>query len=118
MPNETCKHGSEAPQDVLDRLPYSQAGLGHHKCAICAFEEGFTKGRAEGSDAALDEIEALLNTLRESLPDYDLHIVGNVLQFKCKSENFNSEFPLSVFIAMYRTGQLGRMFLEPAVVPH
>jgi hypothetical protein len=45
MPNETCNHGNTAPQEILDLLPQSQAGTGHHKCAVCAYEEGFKAGK-------------------------------------------------------------------------
>jgi hypothetical protein len=29
----------------MDALPKSQAGLGRHMCAICAFHEGFNSAR-------------------------------------------------------------------------
>jgi hypothetical protein len=52
MPNETCKHGNVAPQDILDKLPDSQAGTGRHKCAICAYEKGLKEGFDAGQKAA------------------------------------------------------------------
>lgn len=36
----TCKHGATAPQDALDALPESQAGVGRHRCTTCAVQYG------------------------------------------------------------------------------
>jgi hypothetical protein len=41
---ESCKHQRQAPREVLDRLPDSQAGTGRHKCAVCAYEAGIQEG--------------------------------------------------------------------------
>lgn len=38
--------GNSAPQEVMEGLPLSQAGPGRHKCAICAYQEGFETGRS------------------------------------------------------------------------
>jgi len=46
--NAECKQtGRRAPQDVIENLPESQAGPGRHKCAVCAFHEGFQRARSE-----------------------------------------------------------------------
>jgi len=46
--NAECKQeGRRAPKDVIEGLPSSQAGPGRHKCAICAYHEGFQQGRLE-----------------------------------------------------------------------
>jgi hypothetical protein len=46
--NAECKRtGRRAPIDLMDALPKAQAGLGRHTCAICAFHEGFAKGRPQ-----------------------------------------------------------------------
>lgn len=37
--------GNSASQEVVEKLPLSQAGPGRHKCAICAYHEGFEYGR-------------------------------------------------------------------------
>lgn len=39
-----CKHGKSAPEYLLLGLPESQAGTGRHKCAICAFYDGYQEG--------------------------------------------------------------------------
>ena len=36
----SCAHGNAAPTSVLERLPPSQAGVGRHRCVICAFQRG------------------------------------------------------------------------------
>lgn len=40
-PTESCRHGREAPTNVLLALPASQAYPGRHQCATCAFQFGF-----------------------------------------------------------------------------
>lgn len=44
---ESCKHGHQAPRDLLDALPVSQAGTGRHKCVQCAYEAGVEEGRRQ-----------------------------------------------------------------------
>lgn len=61
---ESCKHDNKAPVDLLESLPPSQAGLGRHKCAVCAYDAGFEAGlrealrRAQGGDAAVPRVNA------------------------------------------------------------
>lgn len=53
---ESCKHKHQAPRDLLDSLPVSQAGTGRHKCAQCAYEAGIEEGirRQKQIDARQD----------------------------------------------------------------
>ncbi len=46
MSTENCEHGNAAPRDMIAGLQDSQAGAGRHKCAVCAYQEGFKAGRA------------------------------------------------------------------------
>lgn len=39
-----CSHGQESTEDVIRKLPHSQAGTGRHKCAVCAYARGFEDG--------------------------------------------------------------------------
>lgn len=41
---ESCKHGKQAPKDLLESLPSSQAGTGRHKRVQCAYEAGIKEG--------------------------------------------------------------------------
>jgi hypothetical protein len=41
----TCKHGSTAPDRVVNRLHVGQEGPQRHKCTECAFEGGYQYGR-------------------------------------------------------------------------
>jgi hypothetical protein len=46
--NAECTYkGKRAPKEVIDGLPESQAGKGRHKCAVCAYHEGFEQARRE-----------------------------------------------------------------------
>lgn len=40
----SCKEKHSDIQNIMSQLPYSQKGLGRHKCAACAFEEGYKDG--------------------------------------------------------------------------
>jgi hypothetical protein len=59
MSIEECKHGHSAPKEVLDNLEPSQAGTGRHKCAICAYNEGYENGMKEGLRLAKKAIEKI-----------------------------------------------------------
>lgn len=41
---EICQHGSIAPIDILDNIHDNQSGYGRHKCAVCAYQEGYEVG--------------------------------------------------------------------------
>jgi len=45
---ENCDHGHAAPRRMLAELPDSQAGMGRHKCPVCAYYHGFQAGMAVG----------------------------------------------------------------------
>lgn len=38
METEKCRHGKIAPIKMLEDLPFSQGGMGRHKCATCAYQ--------------------------------------------------------------------------------
>ncbi|RMG20774.1 MAG: hypothetical protein D6729_02135 [Deltaproteobacteria bacterium] len=52
MEQECCKHGQPAPRDILRALGESQGGTGRHKCAVCAYAEGYRAGFEAGLRAA------------------------------------------------------------------
>ncbi len=41
---EICQHGSIAPIDILDNIHDNQSGDSRHKCAVCAYQEGYEVG--------------------------------------------------------------------------
>jgi hypothetical protein len=46
--NAECTYQQRrAPKDVIESLPESQAGTGRHRCAVCAYHEGFNAARAQ-----------------------------------------------------------------------
>lgn len=57
----TCKKEHSDIQDLLAMLPNSQGGPGRHKCAACAFEEGY----ADGIKGIKREIDYVLENLPE-----------------------------------------------------
>lgn len=46
-----CTHENAAPAALIDELPDSQAGLGRHKCTICAYVEGKEGAAGTGEGA-------------------------------------------------------------------
>lgn len=47
--NAECTYtGKRTPKDTIDTLPESQAGMGRHKCAVCAYHAGFAQARRNG----------------------------------------------------------------------
>lgn len=72
--NETCKHGAQAPVEMLRELHDAQGGRARHKCAVCAYEQG--KSDSAKSILALGSFETcphgniapitLLDSLQES----------------------------------------------------
>ena len=57
----TCKKEHSDIQNLLALLPNSQGGPGRHKCAACAFEEGYT----DGIKGIKREIDSVLENLPE-----------------------------------------------------
>lgn len=63
-----CQHDHSAPEDAIHSLPHNQAGPGRHKCAICAYQKGYSdavkrmKSIIEGQNTDLiGQLESLLN---------------------------------------------------------
>lgn len=56
-----CKKEHSDIQNLLAMLPNSQGGPGRHKCAACAFEEGYT----DGIKGVKREVDSVLETLPE-----------------------------------------------------
>lgn len=50
---------------VMSRLPDDQGGLGRHKCAACAYHEGFNRGKKLNDNEIID-ISKVLDSLEES----------------------------------------------------
>lgn len=74
MTAETCRHGESAPTEMLVALPSSQGGLGRHKCAVCAFQQGKSEtrsrlielGRLTDCDHGSVAPTSILKSLRDS----------------------------------------------------
>lgn len=63
--NVSCKHGQRAPAAVLDSLDVSQAGVGRHKCPVCAYRAGFDAGIAVGIRRAQEALAGLTKGVSE-----------------------------------------------------
>lgn len=54
----TCDQNSKMPRDLIESLNFSQAGVGRHKCVLCAYQNGIKDGENKVLDSAVnDEME-------------------------------------------------------------
>ena len=60
------EHGGQRSRDpsprmkeMLDNLPENQSGPGRHKCAICAYNEGFEAGKKHALETERKSLETL-----------------------------------------------------------
>lgn len=58
-----CKKDHSRVQSIMAELPTDQGGIGRHKCAACAYEEGFNAGQNLTEEINLNK---LLDSLEES----------------------------------------------------
>ncbi len=62
-------------------------------------------------------INDMLNYLNSWLKDYKIYMKETNIVFDCATEEYYGEFPLRLLLEMYKTKELERMFLIPAIVP-
>lgn len=65
-----------------------------------------------------NDINLMLIQLNDLLPNYELKIKDNNVTFKCSSEDFYTEYPLSLMMELYRCDLLFGAFVAPAIVPN
>ncbi len=58
-----CKKDHSRIQHIMEHLPVDQGGVGRHKCAACAYEQGYKDGLERKGTIHLEE---LLDSLEES----------------------------------------------------
>lgn len=71
-----CKHGKSAPEYLLLGLPESQAGTGRHKCAVCAFYNGFMFG-LELAQTDLSIEKPGLSRTAEGIVQVEIPVLGS-----------------------------------------
>ena len=64
------------------------------------------------------DLQGTLNYLRESLPGYDIDIVGTKIRFYSEGASCDATFPARLLVEMYRENMLEDMFIRPAIVPN
>jgi predicted ATP-dependent endonuclease of OLD family len=75
-----CEQNSKMPKNLIESLNFNQAGMGRHKCVLCAYQNGVKDGEVKALDFAKDdEIEecqhgrkALKSSIEKNLPLYFL----------------------------------------------
>ncbi|MCQ2279645.1 MAG: hypothetical protein MJZ49_02435 [Bacteroidales bacterium] len=65
-----CSKNHKGIQVIMSKLPIDQGGIGRHKCAACAYEEGFRLGLNGEDDFNIHEI---INDLEESQAQNQRH---------------------------------------------
>lgn len=58
-----CNKDHSSIQNIMNQLPFDQGGLGRHKCAACAYEQGFRDGF---NHVLKIDLENILDNLEES----------------------------------------------------
>lgn len=51
-----CSKDHSAIQKIMATLPTDQGGIGRHKCAACAYEEGFKAGYSLNGSLSIDSV--------------------------------------------------------------
>lgn len=59
----SCKKDHSSVQELMKELPIDQGGWGRHKCAACAYEQGYKDGQSHKERIDFQE---LLKNLDES----------------------------------------------------
>ena len=58
MESITCSENKSMPKNLIESLNFNQAGVGRHKCVICAYNNGIRDGEQKALDFATeDQIE-------------------------------------------------------------
>ena len=88
-----CKHGKTAPEYLLLGLPESQAGKGRHKCATCAFHDGFKFGLELGKNNLSIETPAQSHAtddiVQVEMPNFGSNpFLGNKKTFKPRKVDY------------------------------
>lgn len=66
-----CNKNHSKIQDIMESLPADQGGIGRHKCAACAYDQGYKDGQMRKEKI---DLEAILNSLEESQAQGQRHI--------------------------------------------
>ena len=65
-----CKKDHSAVQSVMENLPVDQGGWGRHKCAACAYEQGYQDGLAHRE---IIDFPSILQNLEDSQAQAQRH---------------------------------------------
>lgn len=79
-----CKKDHSSIQSIMESLPIDQGGDGRHKCAACAYEQGFLDGQNM-------VLQIDLNRLLDSLED-------------SQAKNQRHKSPLAAYAQGYKDG--------------
>lgn len=50
-----CEQNSKMPKNLIESLNFNQAGMGRHKCVLCAYQNGVKDGEVKALDFAKDD---------------------------------------------------------------
>lgn len=65
-----CNKDHSTIQNIMATLPEDQGGIGRHKCAACAYEQGYNLGRERSEHF---DIAQILDDLEESQAQNQRH---------------------------------------------
>jgi len=88
--NTTCLHNHSAPIKLIKELPITQAGVSRHKCAVCAYEEGYLEGYRAAVDVILSSVSKSKEDIIKVKDNNNLSLARKIaLSIKNKSKDTN-----------------------------
>ena len=64
-----CNKDHSSIQKVMQELPDDQGGIGRHKCAACAYEQGYQDGRNRIMSIDIVQVVGSLSESRHKIKD-------------------------------------------------
>ena len=84
-----CSKDHSTIQDIMEMLPVDQGGIGRHKCAACAYEQGYKDGMERKQNI---DIEILLNSLPKSQAGAHRHKSPHAAYSKGYDDGLNASY--------------------------
>ena len=60
----------------------------------------------------------MINELKYLLPNYNIEIMDDMVNFDCPSESFEASYPLGFMMELYRHNLIEPLFVGAAIVPN
>ena len=103
-----CEKSHSETDKIVKDLPVNQGGIGRHKCASCAYEQGFQNGKEHKEDFSVNDFISSLPISQKGLRRHKDPIVAYELGFyhgqECAIENLTIKDKKSIAFKMKHFG--------------